>query len=176
MLQNCAEPESPPPQSENGSQKRSARGGLRRKRCPKHSLQILMRNSRLSGHKRFVHTQNTHTHTRSCVCARTTTETFPRQTHQLPAAVQSKQGWINVYSDGGGLFGLFRRIVNYFHTFLGNLSQATRQHAGAAASYKVLSVRRQLRWSAGRVGVGLLTFCKYTLMEENSGGEAWRCC
>lgn len=127
-----------------------------KKKMPKHFLQILMGNSLLSGHNWLVHTQNTHTATP--VCARTTTETFPRQTHQMPAAVQSKQERINVCSDGSSR--RFRCIVNYFHTLQ---EICLRKHVVDVNTQEPLCIKsyRSDGSSSWAVG-GLLTFCKYT--------------
>lgn len=130
----------------------------KQKRCQNTFLQILTGNSLLSGHNWLVHTQNSHIHTH--MCARSTTETFPRQTQQMPAAVQPKQEWINVCSDGGS--PLFSPHCSLFPYTAGNLSQATCcwcQHT--RATYKVLSEQWQLLWSGGEGG-RLLTFCKYS--------------
>lgn len=114
MLPGCSRaarsPKISPPKMKTGARIRRATklllllgllkpAGPPKEKMPERFVQILM------GTLSSVRTRPTCAyakHTRARACGRATTETIPRQTRQMPEAVQSKHGWRNVCCHGAG--------------------------------------------------------------------------
>lgn len=137
VLRKRTEPENLSAQNENGSQTRAGDKASASPRTLKTSRASKGKDARtlcsnIDGKRSSVRTQLTCAytkHTRARACGRAATETIPRQTQQMPEAVQSKHGWRNVCCHGGGscfFAALLIISIHWSKSVSGNMLMSTR--------------------------------------------------
>lgn len=162
VLQKRTEPENLPAQSENGSQTQAGDKASASPRTLKTSRASKGKDARtlcsnIDGKLSSVRTQPTCAytkHTRARACGRARTETIPRQTQQMPEAVQSKQGWRNACCNGGG--------VHFFAALLIISIHWSKSVSGNMLLMSTRGIQSYRCHNSSSWREGLPTFCKYT--------------